>query len=58
MFEHLTQGPASVSELALPLPVSLPAVLQHLAVLEAEGPVAAHDEIVPNMNCPITLGTK
>ena len=37
MFEQLSRGPASVSELARPLPVSLPAVLQHLAVLEADG---------------------
>src|SRR4051794_39421495 len=34
MVERLTQGPASVSELADPLKVSLPAVLQHLQVLE------------------------
>ena len=37
MFEQLCGGPASVSELAKELPVSLPAVLQHLAVLEADG---------------------
>ena len=37
MFEKLCGGPASVSELAKELPVSLPAVLQHLAVLEADG---------------------
>ncbi len=35
--ERLSHGPASVSELARPLPMSLPAVLQHLAVLEADG---------------------
>ena len=35
--ERLSRGPASVSELARPLPMSLPAVLQHLAVLEADG---------------------
>jgi DNA-binding transcriptional ArsR family regulator len=34
---RLTRGPASVSELARPLPMSLPAVVQHLAVLEASG---------------------
>jgi DNA-binding transcriptional ArsR family regulator len=33
----LSQGPASVSELARPLPMSLPAVIQHLHVLEASG---------------------
>ncbi len=37
MFEQLSRGPASVSELARPLAISLPAVLQHLAVLEADG---------------------
>lgn len=37
MFEHLSRGPASVSELARPLPISLSAVVQHLAVLEADG---------------------
>ena len=31
---RLTQGPASVSELARPLAMSFPAVMQHLAVLE------------------------
>jgi DNA-binding transcriptional ArsR family regulator len=35
--ELLAQGPASVSELAAPLPMSLPAVLQHLQILEASG---------------------
>jgi DNA-binding transcriptional ArsR family regulator len=32
--ERLAQSPASVSELKRPLPMSLPAVMQHLAVLE------------------------
>ena len=44
MFEQLSQGPASVGELARPLPISLPAVMQHLAVLEADGLV--HSEKV------------
>ena len=44
MVERLSRGPASVSELARPLPMSLPAVLQHLAVLEADGLV--HSEKV------------
>ena len=35
--ERLSRGPASVSELARPLPMSLPAVLQHVQVLEASG---------------------
>ncbi|HEV2372869.1 MAG TPA: metalloregulator ArsR/SmtB family transcription factor [Streptosporangiaceae bacterium] len=37
MVERLTQGPASVSELGRPLDMSLPAVLQHVQVLEASG---------------------
>lgn len=37
MVERLTRGPASVSELAQPLAMSLPAVIQHLQVLEASG---------------------
>jgi DNA-binding transcriptional ArsR family regulator len=37
MVERLTRGPASVSELSLPLVMSLPAVMQHLQVLESSG---------------------
>lgn len=37
MVERLSRGPASVSELAEPLPMSLPAAVQHLHVLEATG---------------------
>src|SRR6185295_3820821 len=37
MVERLCRGPASVSELAKPLSMSLPAVFQHLQVLEASG---------------------
>ncbi len=37
MVERLARGPASVSELARPLPMTLSAVVQHLAVLEASG---------------------
>jgi DNA-binding transcriptional ArsR family regulator len=35
--ERLSRGPASVSELADPLPMSLSAVIQHLQVLETSG---------------------
>jgi DNA-binding transcriptional ArsR family regulator len=35
--ELLDSGPASVSQLAAPMPMSLPAVLQQLHVLEAAG---------------------
>jgi DNA-binding transcriptional ArsR family regulator len=37
MVDRLAQGPATVSELAKPLAMSLPGVMQHLAVLEASG---------------------
>ena len=37
MVERLSRGPASVSDLARPLTMSLPAVMQHLQVLEASG---------------------
>jgi DNA-binding transcriptional ArsR family regulator len=37
MVERLSRGPASVSELAQPFAMSLPAVVQHLQVLEASG---------------------
>jgi DNA-binding transcriptional ArsR family regulator len=35
--ERLGEGPATVSELAAPLPISLPATVQHLQVLEETG---------------------
>lgn len=37
MVERLSRGPATVSELAEPLAMSLAAVLQHVQVLEASG---------------------
>ena len=37
MVDRLTRGPASVSELARPLEMSLAAVVQHVQVLEASG---------------------
>jgi len=37
MLERLTHGPASVSQLAEPLDMSMSAVVQHLAVLEDSG---------------------
>jgi DNA-binding transcriptional ArsR family regulator len=37
MVERLARGPAAVSELARPLPMALPTVMQHIAVLEAAG---------------------
>lgn len=37
MLARLSRGPATVTELARPLEISLPAVLQHLQSLEASG---------------------
>jgi DNA-binding transcriptional ArsR family regulator len=55
MVERLSLGPASVSELARPLAMSLPAVVQHLQVLETSGLVRTEKSgrvrtctIVPN----------
>ena len=41
MVERLVQGPATVSELAKPLPMSLPAAMLHLKVLEDCGLVTS-----------------
>ncbi len=37
IMERLSLGPASVSELARPLPMSLPSVMQHIGILEMAG---------------------
>ena len=44
MVDRLIRGPASVSDLAAPLDMSLPAVLQHLAVLEGSGLVRSEKQ--------------
>lgn len=41
MVERLARGPASVSELAAPLAMTMAAVIQHLKVLEASGLVTS-----------------
>jgi DNA-binding transcriptional ArsR family regulator len=59
MIDRLLDGPASVSELAQPLAISLPAVVQHLHVLEATGVVRSH-KAGRVRTCeiePIALGT-
>ena len=40
MLARLARGPASVSELAEPLAMSLPAVMQHLKAMESSGLIA------------------
>jgi len=37
MVERLAEGPATVSELARPLPMSLPAVVRHLRIQQDSG---------------------
>jgi DNA-binding transcriptional ArsR family regulator len=59
MVERLSRGPASVSELARPLPISLAAALQHVQVLEASGLVRT-EKAGRTRNCRIdsaVLGT-
>jgi DNA-binding transcriptional ArsR family regulator len=56
MVERLSRGPASVSELAEPLPMSLPAVQQHLQVLEASGLVTS-EKIGRVRTCRLELTT-
>lgn len=44
MLARLARAPASVSELAQPLRMSLPAVMQHLQLLEASGLVRSEKQ--------------
>jgi DNA-binding transcriptional ArsR family regulator len=44
VFEHLRQGPRSVGKIAARMPVSRPAVSQHLGVLKKAGLVADRAE--------------
>ena len=44
LVEQLGEGPATVKQLADPLPMSLAGVMQHLGVLEKAGLVASHKE--------------
>jgi DNA-binding transcriptional ArsR family regulator len=56
MLERLSRGPASVSELAEPLPMSMPAVLQHLRVLEQSG-IVRTEKTGRVRTCHIQMGT-
>jgi DNA-binding transcriptional ArsR family regulator len=55
MVERLTRGPASVSELAQPFAMSLPAVVQHLAVLEQAG-IVTTEKVGRVRTCRIEAG--
>jgi DNA-binding transcriptional ArsR family regulator len=54
--ERLSRGPASVSELAAPFAMSLPAVVQHLAVLEESGLVTS-EKVGRVRTCRVDPGT-
>jgi DNA-binding transcriptional ArsR family regulator len=59
MVERLSHGPATVSELARPLDMSLAAVVQHLQVLETSGLVRS-EKVGRVRTCriePAALGT-
>lgn len=53
--ERLGSGPHSVTALAAPLPMSLPAVFQHLQVLEGCGLVAS-EKVGRVRTCRLELG--
>ena len=55
MVERLTSGPASVSELAEPLAMSLAAVVQHVQVLESSGLVTT-EKVGRTRMCRIDAG--
>lgn len=55
MLERLSRGPASVSELAAPFDMSLPAVVQHLKVLEQSGLVQT-EKVGRVRTCTIDAG--
>ena len=54
--KRLSEGPASVSELAAPLPMSLPAVVQHLQVLEQSGLVKT-EKVGRTRTCTLDTGS-
>jgi len=55
MVDRLSRGSATVSELAAPLPMSLPAVVQHLQVLEQSGLVTSQ-KVGRTRTCTIDVG--
>ena len=56
MLERLSQGPATVSELARPLTMSLAAVVQHVQVLQAGGLIRSQ-KIGRTRTCSIVPST-
>jgi DNA-binding transcriptional ArsR family regulator len=56
MVDRLSRGPASVSQLAEPFAMSLPAVVQHLQILEASGLIKTQ-KIGRVRSCTLDSGT-
>ncbi|WP_343521521.1 metalloregulator ArsR/SmtB family transcription factor [Sphingomonas sp.] len=56
MVERLSRGPASVSELAKPLPMTLSAVVQHLKVLE-EAALVKSEKVGRVRTCTLQIAT-
>ncbi|MDE2200812.1 MAG: helix-turn-helix transcriptional regulator [Rhodospirillales bacterium] len=56
MLERLSVGPASVSELARPLPMTLSAVVQHLKVLE-DAKLVRSEKLGRVRMCRLDVGT-
>ena len=56
IIEQLSRGPATVSALAKPLPMSLPGVVQHLKVLEESGLVRS-EKVGRVRTCRIDIAT-
>lgn len=56
MVERLSLGPASVSELAKPLPMTLSAVVQHLKVLE-EAALVKSEKVGRVRTCTLQIDT-
>jgi len=54
--ERLSRGPASVSELAAPFAMSLPAIVQHLQLLEQSGLVRT-EKVGRTRTCTIDTGS-
>jgi DNA-binding transcriptional ArsR family regulator len=53
---RLAEGEASVSELAEPLPMSLPAVMKHVGVLESAG-LVRHRKVGRRRICTLEAGS-
>lgn len=55
MVDRLSRGPASVSDLARPMPMTLSAVVQHLKILEEAGLVKS-EKVGRVRTCALEIG--